>query len=171
MKLANETSIPGLREMQKKDVKAVRDLLAEYLARFPLHLEFTNEEVDHYLLPRENVIESYVVEDQDTKEITDFISFYSLPSSILKHVEHRLLKAAYSYYNVPKKHSLTDLTKDALILAKQKGFDVFNALDIMQNEEVLKELKFGIGDGHLHYYLYNWRIPEMTPKDVGIVLV
>src|SRR4051794_7361578 len=100
--------------MQKKDVKAVRNLLAEYLTRFQLHLEFTNEEVEHFLVPRENVIESYVVEDEDTKEITDFISFYALPSSVLKHVEHKLLKAAYSYYNVPKKHSLTDLTKDAL---------------------------------------------------------
>ncbi len=116
------------------------------------------------------MIESYVVENKEG-EITDFLSFYALPSSILKHVEHKLLRAAYSYYNVPKAHTLTELTKDALILAKNKGFDVFNALDIMQNEEVLKELKFGIGDGHLHYYLYNWRIPELTPKDVGIVLV
>jgi glycylpeptide N-tetradecanoyltransferase len=63
------------------------------------------------------------------------------------------------------------LTKDALNLAKAKGFDVFNALDIMDNTEVLQELKFGIGDGHLHYYLYNWRIPELTAKEVGIVLV
>lgn len=48
---------------------------------------------------------------------------------------------------------------------------MFNALDIMQNTEFLKDLKFGIGDGHLHYYLYNWRIPELTPSNVGIVLV
>eukprot|EP00913_Durusdinium_trenchii_P033127 g31016.t1 len=36
---------------------------------------------------------------------------------------------------------------DALILAKQLDFDVFNALDVMENESFLKELKFGIGDG------------------------
>lgn len=104
--------------------------MGEYLSKFPLSLEFSNEEVDHFLLPRENVIESYVVENKEG-EITDFLSFYALPSSILKHVEHRLLKAAYSYYNVPKAHTLTELTRDALVLAKNKGFDVFNALDIM----------------------------------------
>jgi glycylpeptide N-tetradecanoyltransferase len=48
---------------------------------------------------------------------------------------------------------------------------VFNALDIMENEKILKELKFGVGDGNLHYYLYNWRIPELKPSQVGIVLV
>ena len=76
------------------------------MSKFPLHLEFSPEEVAHFILPRENVIDAYVVGDKATKEITDFISFYTLPSSVLKHVEHRLLKAAYSYYNVAKKHSL-----------------------------------------------------------------
>ena len=39
--------------------------------------------------------------------------------------------------------------RDLLILAKQEDFDVFNALDVMENESFLKELKFGIGDGRL----------------------
>ena len=76
------------------------------------------------------MIESYVVEDSDTDVITDFISFYSLPSSILKHPSHKTLNAAYSFYNVPNKHKLTDLIKDSLVLAQNKGYDVFNALDI-----------------------------------------
>lgn len=118
LKLPNETSIKGLRAMVKADVPAVHALLMEYLKRFPLFIEFTKEEIDHYLTPRDNVIDSYVVEDKETNEITDFVSFYTLPSSILKHVEHKLLKAAYSYYNVSNKHSLTDLTREALILAK-----------------------------------------------------
>lgn len=35
------------------------------------------------------------------------------------------------------------------MLPSQNGFDVFNALDLMHNGEVLKDLKFGIGDGNL----------------------
>ncbi len=62
--------------------------------------------------------------------------------------------------------------QDALILAKSKGYDVFNALDILQNIDFLKDLKFGIGDGSLHYYLYNWRIStECTPQEVGFILL
>lgn len=78
----------------------------------------------------------------------------------MRHDKHKLLKVAYSFYNVPGKHSVLELMRDALIIAKQKEFDVFNALDIMENKTFLEELKFGIGDGHLNYYFYNWRIPE-----------
>jgi len=123
------------------------------------------------MLPREGVIDSYVVQDPETKEITDFLSFYTLPSTILKHEKHKLLKVAYSFYNVPGKYKLIELIKDALILARNKEFDVFNALDIMENTQFLQDLRFGVGDGNLHYYLYNWRIPELQPKDIGIVLV
>lgn len=52
----------------------------------------------------------------------------------------------------------------------QLGFDVFNALDLMDNKEFLEPLKFGIGDGNLQYYLYNWRCPSMTPGKIGLVL-
>ena len=53
----------------------------------------------------------------------------------------------------------------------QNNFDVFNALDIFENEKFLHELKFGIGDGHLEYYIYNWRCPAMRPDQTGLVLL
>jgi glycylpeptide N-tetradecanoyltransferase len=42
-------------------------------------------------------------------------------------------------------------------LAKDQGFDVFNALTIMDNALFLKQQKFGRGTGLLHYYLSNYR--------------
>ncbi|EJW82637.1 hypothetical protein WUBG_06452, partial [Wuchereria bancrofti] len=50
------------------------------------------------------------------------------------------------------------------------GFDVFNALDLMDNKEILEDLKFGIGDGNLQYYLYNWKCPDIVPEKIGLVL-
>lgn len=49
----------------------------------------------------------------------------------------------------------------------QRGYDVFNALDLMDNKEFLETLKFGIGDGNLQYYLYNWKCPPIDPEKVG----
>jgi hypothetical protein len=41
-----------------------------------------------------------------------------------------------------------------------------------QNQLFLKELKFGIGDGSLHYYLFNWRITTaLTAPEVGLILM
>lgn len=99
-------------------------------------------------------------------------SFYALPSSVINNDTYHNLKAAYAFYNVANSMPLLDLMNDALIMAKFHDFDVFNALDVMQNSEFLKELKFGIGDGHLQYYLYNYRVTkELTPQQVGLVLL
>lgn len=123
------------------------------------------------LVPRADVIDSYVVEDADGA-ITDFASFYTLPSSILGHPQHSVLKAAYMYYTVPGATQLQQLMTDVMIEARRKGYDVFNALDVLQNQQFLKELKFGEGDGFLRYYLFNWRVVEkLQPSDVGLVLL
>jgi len=78
---------------------------------------------------------------------------------------------AYSYYNVINVTPRDQLMKDCLTIAKNNGFDVFNALDVMENSQFLEELKFGIGDGHLHYYFYNWRVPDLESKQIGMILV
>lgn len=77
-------------------------------------------------------------QDPSTHTITDFISFYSLPSLIMKHPTHKSLNTAYAFYYasdaVPEStHAARDspedkarlgvrlnaLMKDALIVAKQ----------------------------------------------------
>lgn len=47
---------------------------------------------------------------------------------------------------------------------------MFNALDLMENSKFLEELKFGIGDGNLQYYIYNWKCSLMDAAQVGLVL-
>ena len=56
-------------------------------------------------------------QDDDNK-MTDVISFYTLPSTVMHHPVHKQLKAAYSFYNVSTKTPLLDLLQDGLILAK-----------------------------------------------------
>jgi glycylpeptide N-tetradecanoyltransferase len=170
-KLPESPATPGLRPMEAKDVPQVHGLLAKYLSKFKLAPELSQEDTAHWLLPRPNVIYSYVVEDPQSHAVTDIVSFYSLPSSILNNPKHSHLSAAYSYYNVYTKTPLKQLMGDALVLAKNAGFDVFNALDLMENATFFDALKFGIGDGNLQYYVYNWRCPEMKPADVGLVLL
>ncbi len=116
---------------------------------------------------------------------------------------------------VPGATPLKQLLNDAMILARSRGYDVFNALDLLDvrvpaadawqrpapavllarpardaspcvrlcacacfacrpqnSSELLRDLKFGIGDGQLHYYLYNWRLREgLRPNDVGLILM
>jgi len=169
--LPEAPQIKGIRPMKESDCEVACQMLNKNLSRFFLAPRLSLDEFKHWLLPRQGVVYSYVVEDQTTHELTDMVSFYSLPSSILGNDKHRTLRAAYSYYYFNNKTPLITLMTDALILAKRLDFDVFNALDILDNESVLKDLKFGIGDGHLQYYMYNWRCPSVKAHQVGLVLL
>lgn len=99
------------------------------------------------------------------------ISFYSLPSKILANEKYDMIYAAYSFYNVATTTSLKNLMQDAICLAKRNNFDVFNALEVMDNKSVFADLKFGEGDGTLKYYLYNWKCASFDTSMVGIVLL
>jgi glycylpeptide N-tetradecanoyltransferase len=84
---------------------------------------------------------------------------------------HNKLNAVYSYYNVANTLPIEDLMKDLLVLAREEGADVLNALDLMENEPTFNNLLFGAGDGYLQYYLYNWKCPSMNAADIGLVLL
>ncbi|EEH18047.1 glycylpeptide N-tetradecanoyltransferase [Paracoccidioides brasiliensis Pb03] len=170
--LPSSTSTTGLRPMERKDIDAVHDLLNRYLRRFALSQILSREEVDHLLLHKEKpdteqVVWSYVVEDPETNKITDFVSFYSLESTVLQNPKHGNIRAAYLYYYATEsafaekekglKERLQLIVNDVLILAKKENFDVFNALTLHDNPLFLETLKFGAGDGQLHYYLFNYR--------------
>jgi len=168
MKVPDQTSIPGLRKMELKDCKQACKLLTDYLKKFHLAPIYSEEEFKHWFLPRDDVIYTYVVENANN-EITDFASFYKLPSTVVNNKQYDKLNAAYSFYNVSPR--LTALMQDMLTLARKNDFDVFNALDLMENDQFLKPLKFGEGDGNLNYYLYNWRCPTLTKEELGLVLL
>jgi glycylpeptide N-tetradecanoyltransferase len=166
----------GLREMREDDVPAVKDLFTQYISRFGMWPVMTAEEIQHQFLSgmgtgetndmgrREGqVVWTYVVENSQTHEITDFFSFYSLPSTIINHEKHKLLEAAFLFYYATDvawrqsseegalKKRLTELVHDALIVAEQKKFDVFNALTLMDNDEFLPDLKACFfGDQSIH---------------------
>ncbi|ELU43842.1 N-myristoyl transferase [Rhizoctonia solani AG-1 IA] len=173
-------TLAGLREMEEKDIKDVLELYEKYMQRFQLTPVMDEAEMRHHMLSgrgtgerkdgrREGqVVWAYVVEDPETKAITDFFSFYSLPSTITKSTTGEVVDAAYLFYYATAesggepavKARVQALITDALVLANKARFDVFNALTLMDNYPFLKELnhiQFGQGDGYLNYYLYNWR--------------
>lgn len=48
--------------MTKKDIPLVHRLLREYLRQFNLVPAMNQEEVEHWLLPRENIIDTFLME-------------------------------------------------------------------------------------------------------------
>ncbi|CAF1221618.1 unnamed protein product [Adineta steineri] len=163
-RLPETTQVAGFREMRDADMPQAWKILTQYLTKFDLAPVFSLDEFEYLCKNRSSIVSAFVVES-DQGEITDFISYYHLPSTIINHPEYKTLNACYMYYYAASRTPLTDLVNDCLIQAHNSGFDVFNALDIMNNKEFLKKLKFGDGDGNLQYYVYNWKCPLMPPEN------
>ena len=77
---------------------------------------FSIEEFRHWFLPQNEIINTFVVENDG--KITDMVSYYTLPSSIMHHQTHKTLRAAYSFYNVSTATPWPELMTDALISAR-----------------------------------------------------
>ncbi|KAG6832335.1 hypothetical protein H0H87_001976 [Tephrocybe sp. NHM501043] len=208
-KISSSLAVPGIRQMEDRDVLQVADLFTRYMQRFDLAPVFDVDEVKHQFMsgvgtgavgdggPGRRVGQvtwTYVVEDPATHRITDFFSFYSLPSTVINSSKNPVLEAAYLFYYASEtafvggaeedgalKRRLEAVIGDALVVANEANFDVFNALTLMDNVPILQDLKFGVGDGLLNFYLYNWRTAPLAGmnseggvpagKGVGVVML
>jgi glycylpeptide N-tetradecanoyltransferase len=169
--LPNSTLTPGFRKMVPLDAPAVNRLLSNYLKKFDVSAVFDDESIKHWLLPKENVVDSYVVESVKSGEITDFCSFYTVQSFTVGNPNHSNMKGAFCYYNVATETPLVQLMTDALIMAKQKNHDIFSALDVMQTQSFFKELMFKQGNELVNFYLFNYRLKNsLLPSNIGLVL-
>ncbi|TIA74414.1 hypothetical protein E3P77_00885 [Wallemia ichthyophaga] len=198
----------GFREMEEKDVAGVTALLKAYLSRFELAPIFSQEEVRHTFLSgrgegeyidgkpmrEKQVVWAYVVEDPQTKLITDFISFYSLPSTVVGNDKHPILDAAYMFYYATEKalpddwrsssttvfprklevakrsrvgERLNRLVEAILRVSKSTGFDVFNTLTLMESNHFISDQKFKPGSGLLNYYIFNWKLSKQINGGIG----
>lgn len=161
-KLPTATITDGLRAMVETDVPSVTFALNKHLTEnYAVHIEYSEDEIRHFFIPREGVVYAWLVEDDSTGIVTDFISFYALNSSVLNDPHHDKIYAAYAFYNFVQGNEATRmklLMRDSLILAKSNNFDVFNMTEVLKHKLVKEDLMFKPGDGRLAHYLYNWRL-------------
>lgn len=158
---AATTQTPGLRPMLPCDVPAVTKLIRSYLRQFRVSSYLEEADVTHWLLPRDKVVYSYVVVNPSTEFVTDFFSFYARKNSDLN--------VAFSFYHVARDTSTKTLMSDALVVAKESGFDFFGALDIMGDRSFLKKkLKFVKGKTLAYYHFSNFNLPHLKPREVGV---
>ena len=95
--------------------------------RFLVRPEFTAAEVKHFLLPKEGVVDSYVVEEETSdkkKVITDLVSYYSLASTVLKHDTIKEMKATSSSHSPGRLHLLLRAAEGGTEQAVKGGIDI-----------------------------------------------
>lgn len=107
--------------MESKDISQVYALYKKQMEKYGVYNKFTQEQLAHHLLPKEGLVYTLVVENTETKTLTDFISFYNLPSQILKQEGHNYteMKIAYLYYYAnSKENPIIELVKQLMHYAR-----------------------------------------------------
>lgn len=174
--LPETTSLSGWRPMAFKDVEEVHTLLHDYQKKFDMVQLLDKADLAHWLLGNSkeqeteisDVIKCFVVED-DEGHITDFISYFLLPFTVLGNDLHKDIGIAYLFLYASKsdgtpeyKNRLCSLVNDALVTSRKCGVDVFNCLTSQDNTFFTKLEKFSPGDGLLNYYLFNYKTWPMN---------
>ena len=168
-RLPDELSNKNFKKMEKRHLDQSFDLLNKYMEKYNYHPIFTKEEFEHLFFNK--FVICYVIEDNENN-VLDFISYFVFRSKILiKNEKHKFIEKAQLFYYTCINETPYRLLKDLLIIAKKNGVDVFNALNIMENENILRELRFGEGTGSLKYYLYNWKTRPLKSNQIATILM
>ena len=176
--LPEKVDRPGLRQLEPRDIPRCLELLQEQHARLgsELYRVFSEAELAHTLLPRPGVVSSWVLEDEGGGQVTDFFSYYSVPSNIVQKGEIvGEIKNGYLYYMANTSVTRKEMVHLMLVCAKNEGFDVATVLatsglvaDCVTEEHGNRFVK---GTGLLRYYLFNWQGPPMDDHEVAFIAI
>jgi glycylpeptide N-tetradecanoyltransferase len=144
-----------MREIDEQDLPQLQRLLYVHGTRYKLTMTPTREYVQ-WLMPRKGIVHSFISEEGDK-----FVSFYRI--GYRYKATGVVLEMAYLMHAIGK-----DSVRDAVILAKNAGYDVLNSLNIGGRD--LESNKFVAGTSDIHYYLYNWNPGALTSEDVEVIL-
>ena len=166
--------LPELRAMTEDDVAAVHSLLTEYLSAFSLVPLYDQDEVRHWFLPRPAVLYSYVLYEQST--LVAFVSFHCVPRlHNYTTPTPTAIRTANASYHINRSTTTTRaaILKEVLSRAKAEGFDVYSVLDMMGFDEWMESDggRFLKSNGGVYYYLFNYQCKEMTPQQIGLVVL
>lgn len=169
--LPDELQFSGFRKMTEKDLDQIYELFEIDRKKYNIYEILSKEEFGYYLLPRNNIIYTYVLEDENNK-ITDFFTFYGLTRTILNNnSKYKKINLAYSILNYNSSISTKELLKSEIIIAKQNNFDALHCMNYKEYSDSFKELLFTEKVGKIKYYFYNFACPDTLIDKVSLTFI
>jgi glycylpeptide N-tetradecanoyltransferase len=168
--------------MEYIHIKDVLKIYGLYINKYNIYCNYTQKELEHYLLNK-NLVTSYVIKNKDG-EIVDFVSYYKLDYFMDSTTEK--ISAGYLFlYSCDSLETSTFMT-NALKLASYHDMDMFTVTDTMiisdclfthelsngydsDNDSYSKQYNHGFlkGSGKIHFNFFNWKCPELQPKQLS----
>jgi len=154
-----------LEKLNEEKLDIAYKLFSDYICKFKLH-PIMSEKMFRKTFYNNDYVECYLcVQDGIVK---DMISYYTMP---YKHIETDVeIKSAMLYYYTNHSNNLYCWIKNMMIKLTNDGYQLLNALNIMENDDVLDSLKFEEGTGILHYLVYKHKVDPIKSNEIGKIL-
>ncbi len=150
-------------EMTEDHVEEAFRLYEKYNGRFSVCNIYSFDQFKRIFLSK--FMTTYVLIEDD--KVIDFISYYSLPLIVLK--DKSVIKQAHLFYYTANLETPYRLVKNILIVARNKGNNLFSALDIMENQDFFLDLIFEKGFNVINYNFYNWKCPKLKNTQIASI--
>lgn len=147
--------------MNKSDIDQVLTGLNFFMEKLLIKPHFTTESLNHFMLPKKNIVYSFVVKDLNGK-ITDFVCVYKHYLYCIDHKKMIVVANLAFYYN--NSMQLTQLIKYLLDKLRIYGFDQLVFRNTFDNSNI-NITKFCTQD-ILSYYFYNVSVHLISASEM-----
>lgn len=176
-KLPKRPANAGFVKMEDKHLEQAYQRFTDYIGRYKVHPIYTREQFIDRFSNQKDLVTTYVLIEEEEDRVVDMISYLIMKSNVIKTtnsgvpIAATLINTGYITYYTANEETAYRLVSDIMIVARDSGIDVMYCLDSMENNCLLKELKFEEGvKTNLQYYLYNWKTATCDPSHVGLTL-
>lgn len=141
--------------MKKSDIKHVIIKLNKYLSKYKVRPYFIKDTSYHFLLPKKNIVYSFVRKNSITNEITDFVTVYKY--YLFCKEQKKLISTAQLSFYFNESMNLTELIICLINKLLSYHIDQLFFHDMMDNRDI-NLTKFDTYE-QMNYYLNNIKIP------------
>jgi glycylpeptide N-tetradecanoyltransferase len=156
--LPNQTHNNHFNLLEETDLTTVYELFNSYISRYTLNPQYTINQFKHIFYNNE-FVKTYVLKNSEGR-IIDFTSYYLQPLQLLN--TDVFIRCAHLFYYTSTYETPYRLIKDTLIKANQDDIKLMAAFDVLENDDMMRDLHFEPGNRTMHYYLYNWNLPPLS---------
>ena len=100
--------------MEKKDISTVLKLYKAQMEKYKMYYKFSQEDISYFMLPKENVVWTYVIEDAN-KQVTDFFTMQrcsqTCTSMDAQACGHSIMHSGSLFYYGLSKNSIKEVVK------------------------------------------------------------
>lgn len=158
-------------KLHRGDIGTLHELYKVYSEKYNFHPVHTIDEFTRlYLYGIENdILKVYVIKEDE--KIVDFISFYLLKYQMNNSTV--MINSGNLFYYTSNVTNIYTIIRNTLTIAASCGVDIFNASNVMENEQILTDFKFSETDKENdNYYCFgNWKCPTLELSQICKIIV